>query len=43
MSGPLIRLFAQVVVTGASVASKAFAQAYQQAVHSKRHYLLDPF
>ena len=36
MSGPLGRIIAQVVVMGAGIVSKAFVQAYQQAVHNAR-------
>ncbi|KAL3656266.1 hypothetical protein V7S43_018913 [Phytophthora oleae] len=36
MSGPLGRIVAQVVVMGAGIVSKAFVQAYQQAVHNAR-------
>ena len=36
MSGPLGRIIAQVVVMGAGIVSRAFVQAYQQAVHNAR-------
>ncbi|CAI5735212.1 unnamed protein product [Peronospora destructor] len=36
MSGPFGRIIAQVVVMGAGIVSKAFVQAYQQAVHNAR-------
>uniref|UniRef100_A0AAV1VN23 Mitochondrial import inner membrane translocase subunit tim16 n=1 Tax=Peronospora matthiolae TaxID=2874970 RepID=A0AAV1VN23_9STRA len=36
MSGPLGRIVAQVVVMGAGIVSRAFVQAYQQAVHNAR-------
>lgn len=36
MSGPLGRIIAQVVVMGAGIVSRAFVQAYQQAVHNAK-------
>ncbi|CAM9847720.1 unnamed protein product, partial [Chrysoparadoxa australica] len=35
MSGPFARIIAQVVVTGASIFSRAFVAAYSQALHSE--------
>ncbi|KAF1336550.1 Mitochondrial import inner membrane translocase subunit tim16, partial [Globisporangium splendens] len=36
MSGPLGRIIAQVVVMSAGIVSRAFVQAYQQAVHNAK-------
>ncbi|KAJ0391472.1 hypothetical protein P43SY_004008 [Pythium insidiosum] len=36
MSGPLGRVIAQVIVMGAGIVSRAFVQAYQQAVHNAK-------
>ncbi|TMW69500.1 hypothetical protein Poli38472_001656 [Pythium oligandrum] len=36
MSGPLGRIIAQFVVMGAGIVSRAFVQAYQQAVHNAK-------
>lgn len=36
MSGPFARVVAQMVVMGAGIVSRAFVQAYQQAVHNAK-------